>query len=86
MLTALPLVIPSYVGGFIVIVALGPKGMLQKLLDGPFGVDRLPEIYGFPGALLTLTFLTYPYVLLTVRVGIAAHGPVIGRKLPRLGA
>ena len=69
-LTALPLVIPSYVGGFIVVVALGPKGMLQKLLDGPFGVDRLPEIYGFPGALLTLTFLTYPYVLLTVRAAL----------------
>ena len=69
-LTALPLVIPSYVGGFIVVVALGPKGMLQKLLDGPFGVDALPEIYGFPGALLTLSFLTYPYVLLTVRAAL----------------
>ena len=69
-LTALPLVIPSYVGGFIVVVALGPKGMLQQLLDGPFGVDRLPEIYGFPGALLTLSFLTYPYVLLTVRAAL----------------
>ena len=44
--------------------------MLQKLLDGPFGVDRLPEIYGFPGALLTLTLLTYPYVLLTVRAAL----------------
>ena len=69
-LTALPLVIPSYVGGFIVVVALGPRGMLQKLLDGPFGVDRLPEIYGFFGALLTLSFLTYPYVLLTVRAAL----------------
>ena len=69
-LTALPLVIPSYVGGFIVVVTLGPRGMLQKLLDGPFGVDRLPEIYGFPGALLTLSFLTYPYVLLTVRAAL----------------
>ena len=69
-LTALPLVMPSYVGGFIVVVALGPKGMLQQLLDGPFGVDRLPEIHGFPGALLTLAFLSYPYVLLTVRAAL----------------
>ena len=69
-LTALPLVIPSYIGGFIVVAALGPKGMLQKLLDGPLGIDRLPEIYGFPGALLTLSFLTYPYVLITVRAGL----------------
>ena len=63
---ALPLVIPSYVAGFIVVVALGPKGMLQQLLETLFGLDRLPEIYGFPGAWLTLTFLSYPYVLLTV--------------------
>lgn len=65
--TALPLVIPSYVAGFIVVVTLGPKGMLQQLLEGPFGIEQLPNIYGFPGAALTLTFLTYPYVLFTVR-------------------
>ena len=69
-LTALPLVIPSYIGGFIVVSALGPKGMLQRLLEGPLGIDRLPEIYGFPGALLVLIFLSYPYVLITVRAGL----------------
>ena len=69
-LTALPLVIPSYIGGFIVVSALGPKGMLQRLLEDPLGIDRLPEIYGFPGALLTLIFLSYPYVLITVRAGL----------------
>lgn len=66
-ITLLPLVIPSYVAGFIVVVALGPKGVLQKLLEGPFGIERLPDIYGFPGAMLVLTLLSYPYVLLTVR-------------------
>ncbi len=66
-LAALPLVIPSYVFGFIVVVALGPRGMLQKLLESPLGVDRIPDISGFPGATLTLTLLSYPYVLLTVR-------------------
>ena len=40
-LSALPLVIPSYVAGFIVIAALGPRGMLQQALDGPLSVDRL---------------------------------------------
>ena len=54
-LTALPLVIPSYIGAFLIIVALGPRGMLQRALEGPFGIERLPEIYGFPGAMITLT-------------------------------
>ena len=66
-LTALPLVIPSYVGGFLIISALGPRGLLQGALEGPFGIERLPSIYGFPGAALTLVLLSYPYVLLTLR-------------------
>ena len=74
-MTALPLVIPSYVAGFVVVVALGPRGMLQQLLEGPLGIERLPDIYGFPGAALTLTFLTYPYVLLTVRAAFLRMDP-----------
>ena len=75
--TALPLVIPSYVGGLIVVVTLGPKGMLQQLLDMLWGIDRLPDIYGFPGVLLTLTFLSYPYVLLTVRAALLRMDPAL---------
>ena len=65
----LPLVIPSYVGAFTLVSALGPRGMLQDLLE-PFGVQRLPEIYGFGGAWLTLTLFTFPYVLLPVRAAL----------------
>ena len=65
-LLALPLAVPSYVGGFVLISAFGPRGMLQQLL-APLGVARLPDIYGFPGAMLTLTLFSYPYVLLSVR-------------------
>lgn len=84
-LTVLPLVIPSYVAGFVVVVALGPRGMLQKLLDGPFGVDRLPDIFGFPGAFLTLAFLTYPYVLLTVRAALLRLDPSLEEVSRGLG-
>lgn len=63
--TVLPLVIPSYVGGFAILAMFGPRGMLQGWLE-PLGVQRLPEIYGFAGAWLTLTLFTYPYVLLTL--------------------
>jgi iron(III) transport system permease protein len=66
-LTVLPLVVPSYVGGFALVSALGPRGLLQQALEGPFGVDRLPEIYGFPGAWLALTLFSFPYVLLSTR-------------------
>ncbi len=64
--TTLPLVIPSYVGAFTILAMFGPKGVLQAWL-APLGVDRLPELYGFPGAWLTLTLFSYPYVLLTLR-------------------
>src|SRR5688572_30046549 len=50
-LLALPLAIPSFVGGFVMISALGPGGMLQDLLE-PFGVQQIPSLYGFPGAWL----------------------------------
>ncbi|MER3485172.1 MAG: hypothetical protein C4345_03535 [Chloroflexota bacterium] len=63
----LPLVIPSYVGALTIVAALGPRGFLQSALERPFGIERLPEIYGFWGAWLTLTVFTYPYVLLSVR-------------------
>ena len=66
-LTVLPLVIPSYVGAFLAVSALGPKGLVQQALSGPLGVDRFPDIYGLPGATFTLALLSYPYVLLTVR-------------------
>ena len=74
-LTPLPLVIPSYVFGFIVVLALGPKGMLQGLLEGPLGVERLPDINGFTGAWLALTLLSYPYVVLTLRAALKRLDP-----------
>ncbi|MBN1220270.1 MAG: iron ABC transporter permease [Anaerolineae bacterium] len=68
-IAVLPLALPSYVGAFTLIAALGPRGLLQGWL-APLGVERLLSIYGFPGALLTLTVFTYPYVLLSVRAGL----------------
>ena len=81
----LPLVIPSYIGGFLVVVVLGPRGMLQQLLDGPFGVNRLPEIYGLAGAALTLTLLSYPYVLITVRAALWRLDPGLEESSRGLG-
>lgn len=69
-LTPLPLVIPSYVGAFLYASALGPRGLLQGWLETLFGITRLPDIYGFPGALLVLSLLNYPYMLLVLRAAL----------------
>jgi iron(III) transport system permease protein len=82
---ALPLVIPSYVAGFVVVVALGPRGMLQNLLEAPFGVEKLPDLYGFPGAALVLILLSYPYVLLTVRAALWRLDPALEETSQGLG-
>ncbi|MBI2954117.1 MAG: iron ABC transporter permease [Chloroflexi bacterium] len=84
-LGVLPLAIPTYVGGFVLVAALGPKGVLQQLLSGTFGVDRLPEIYGFPGAMLALTLFSYPYLLLSIRAGLQGLDPALEEASRSLG-
>jgi iron(III) transport system permease protein len=66
---SLPLVIPSYIGAFAFVSAFGPNGAFQRLL-APLGVERLPQIYGFGGAVLVLTLYTYPYVYITARASL----------------
>ncbi|MDE2861699.1 MAG: iron ABC transporter permease [Chloroflexota bacterium] len=83
-LTALPLVIPSYLGAFLVVTAIGPKGLLQGWL-APIGVERLPSIYGFAGAWLVLTLLSYPYVLLPVRAALARMDAALEESSRSLG-
>ena len=62
-LLALPLVIPTYVGAFALMSMLGPRGIVQGWLE-PLGIERLPAIYGLPGAVWALTIFFYPYLLL----------------------
>ena len=83
-LTALPLVIPSYLAAFLLITAIGPKGLVQGWLS-PLGVERLPSIYGFAGAALSLTLLSYPYVLLPVRAALARMEPGLEETSRSLG-
>ena len=83
--TVLPLVVPSYVGGYAVVAAFGPRGALQSVLE-PLGVQRLPDLYGFPGAALALTLFSFPYVVLTVRGALMRLDPAyeeVSRSLGR---
>ena len=73
--TMLPLALPSYIVGFAIAVGLGPRGILQGLLEAAFGpfsitIDRIPSIYGFPGAAFTLIIISFPYVLLPIRAAL----------------
>ena len=84
-LAALPLVIPSFVGAFLYISALGPKGLLQSGLEILFGVQRLPDLYGLLGATAVLTLLSYPYLFLTVRGSIVNLDPATEEASRGLG-
>ncbi len=82
--SVLPLVIPTYVGAFLFISALGPGGLLQQALD-PLGIGRLPEVYGLGGATLTLALLSYPYLLLTLRGAWSSLDPAAEDSARSLG-
>ncbi len=59
----LPMVIPSYVLAITLIYMFGPS----RLFESTFGFNPIPQVYGFFGAWLVITLLTYPYVALPVR-------------------
>jgi iron(III) transport system permease protein len=82
---ALPLVIPSYVAALSLLGAFGPRGLLQQLLSGPFGIERIPEIYGFPGAVAALTLSTYPYVFLLTAAAFRSLDPSVEEAARGLG-
>lgn len=79
-----PLVIPSYVGAFALIGAIGPRGIVQQWLE-PLGVERLPSIYGFWGAWLSVTLFAYPFIFLSVRAGIKGLDPALEEASRLLG-
>ena len=85
-LLALPLAVPSYVAAFTVATALGPRGLLQRALEPFTGWERLPEIYGFPGAFLVLVLLNYPYVYLAARARFAVMDASLEDAARVLGA
>jgi iron(III) transport system permease protein len=80
-LVALPLVIPSFVGAFVVIAAFARGGVLDDLL----GFDALPRVRGFWAAFVTLTILSYPYVYLPVAARLATLPPTLEETARSLG-
>jgi iron(III) transport system permease protein len=84
-ISALPLVIPSYVGAFAFIAALGPRGYVSDQLDRWLGIDQIPSIYGFFGAWLTLSLFTFPYVYINVSAALQGIDPAMEDAARGLG-
>lgn len=84
-LLALPLVVPSYVVAYLYVSLLSPRGLVQGILGPIFGIDRLPPIYGFPGAWLVLTLIAYPFTFLTVRAALLRMDPSLVEAARSLG-
>jgi iron(III) transport system permease protein len=78
---ALPLVIPSYVAALALLGAFGPRGLAQQAL----GVEELPDIRGYWGALLALTLTTYPYVYLLCASALRNQDPALDDAARGLG-
>jgi iron(III) transport system permease protein len=78
---ALPLVIPSYVAALCLLGAFGPRGLLREAL----GVERLPDVTGYWGALLALTLSTYPYVFLLTAAALRSLDPSLEEAARGLG-
>ena len=77
--------IPSFVAALALLGAFAPRGLLQEVLE-PLGVDRLPEVTGYWGALVALTLATYPYVYLLAASGLRSVDPTAEEAARSLGA
>ena len=84
-LGTLPLVIPSYVGAYLMVASLGPRGVVSQFLYNAIGITHLPAIYGFTGAAYVLTLLSYPYTLLSVRAALQGMDPALEEAARSLG-
>lgn len=78
-LAVLPLAVPSYVSGFVVVALLGHGGLLSAS-----GLP-LPEVAGLFGATAALSF-AYPYVLLPVQAALQRVDPRAWEAARSLGA
>ncbi len=76
----LPLAVPSYVAGFVVLSVFGPAGWGAAT----WGALGLPEIYGWPGAVLALLW-AYPFALLPLQAALAGLDPAQWEAARSLG-
>jgi molybdate transport system permease protein len=66
-LTTLPMVLPPVVGGLALLLAFGRRGLVGGWLDQSFGIT-LP--FSTAGVVLAETFVSMPFLVLTVEAGL----------------
>ena len=83
-LAVLPLVLPSFVGAYALVLLLGRSGVVTQTLNAwgiPFG-----SIYGTPGIVAVYTLTLYPYVLLPTLAGLNAVDVSVEEAAQNLGS
>lgn len=81
-LVALPMVLPPVVGGLALLATFGRRGLLGGAL-GAFGI-QLP--FTTAGAILAVTFVCAPFLILTLEAGFLAIDPRLEAAAATLGA
>jgi molybdate transport system permease protein len=66
-LTTLPMVLPPVVGGVALLLAFGRRGLVGEWLDAGFGL-RIP--FTTAATVMAATFVSLPFLVLTVEAGI----------------
>src|SRR5262249_18974972 len=83
-LAALPLVLPSFVAAYALVLLLGRSGLVTQALNAwgvPFG-----SLYGTPGIVAVYTLTLYPYVLLPTVAGLNAVDASLEAAAQTLGS
>lgn len=80
LLGVLPLAVPGYVMAYALLGATGQYGMLARLL----GVETT-RLSGYLGALLALSFYTFPYLFLNLRTALLGLDPSLEESAQTLG-
>jgi iron(III) transport system permease protein len=81
LLGVLPLAIPGYVMAYALLGLSGPHGTFAKLFGPSF-----PNLRGYWGALIALSFYTFPYLFLNLRTALLGLDPAIEESAYSLGS
>jgi iron(III) transport system permease protein len=82
----LPLAVPAYVYGFVVLATLDYTGPVQTWLRGVFGAGLvLPDIRSYWGVVIVMSLVFYPYVYLVAKTSFAERGAAAVEAAHSLG-
>lgn len=82
----LPLAVPAYVYGFVVIALLDFTGPVQTWLRATFGAGVvLPDVRSYWGVVTTMSLVFYPYVYLVAKAAFAERGTAMVEAAHSLG-